>query len=95
MLYEVITEIQRLRRRMTSLEKRHRIHQDNIDLHLGLFDRITEMEAMELKRVSQQGDVGLDRLVQLAGIHVYAHDLQVGPQGGPVEVARAIRNNFV
>jgi hypothetical protein len=48
-----LREIQRLRRRMTSLEKRHRIHQDNIDLHLGLFDRITEMEAMELKRVTQ------------------------------------------
>jgi hypothetical protein len=49
-----LREIQRLRRRMASLEKRHRIHQDNIDLHLGLFDQITEMEAMELKRVSQQ-----------------------------------------
>ncbi|RMG14094.1 MAG: hypothetical protein D6731_10850 [Planctomycetota bacterium] len=49
-----LREIQRLRRRMNSLEKRHRIHQDNIDLHLGLFDRITEMEAMELKRVTQE-----------------------------------------
>jgi hypothetical protein len=48
-----LREIQRLRRRMNSLEKRHRIHQDNIDLHLGLFDRITEMEAMELKKVTQ------------------------------------------
>lgn len=48
-----LREIQRLRRRMTSLERRHKIHQDNIDLHLGLFDRITEMEAMELKRVTQ------------------------------------------
>lgn len=48
-----LREIKRLRRRMTSLEKRHRIHQDNIDLHLGLFDRITEMEAMELKQVTQ------------------------------------------
>ena len=38
---------------MDSLEKRHRIHQDNIDLHLGLFDRITEMQAMELKKVTQ------------------------------------------
>lgn len=49
----VLREIQRLRRRMDSLEKRHRIHQDNIDLHLGLFDRISEMQAMELKRVTQ------------------------------------------
>lgn len=49
-----LREIQRLRRRMDSLEKRHRIHQDNIDLHLGLFDRISEMQAMELKRVNQQ-----------------------------------------
>jgi hypothetical protein len=49
-----LREIQRLRRRMNSLEKRHRIHQDNIDLHLGLFDRITEMEAMELKKVTQE-----------------------------------------
>lgn len=48
-----LREIQRLRRRMDSLEKRHRIHQDNIDLHLGLFDRISEMQAMELKRVNQ------------------------------------------
>ncbi|MCO5165060.1 MAG: hypothetical protein M9894_01665 [Planctomycetes bacterium] len=48
-----LREIRRLRRRMDSLEKRHRIHQDNIDLHLGLFDRITEMQAMELKRVNQ------------------------------------------
>ena len=50
----VLREIKRLRRRMDSLEKRHRIHQDNIDLHLGLFDRISEMQAMELKKVSQQ-----------------------------------------
>jgi hypothetical protein len=49
----VLREIKRLRRRMDSLEKRHRIHQDNIDLHLGLFDRITEMQAMEMKKVSQ------------------------------------------
>ena len=49
----VLREIKRLQRRMNSLEKRHRIHQDNIDLHLGLFDRITEMEAMELKKVTQ------------------------------------------
>jgi ribonuclease E len=49
----VLREIKRLRRRMDSLEKRHRIHQDNIDLHLGLFDRISEMQAMELKKVSQ------------------------------------------
>lgn len=49
----VLREIKRLQRRMNSLEKRHRIHQDNIDLHLGLFDRITEMEAMELKQVTQ------------------------------------------
>lgn len=48
-----LREIRRLRRRMDSLEKRHRIHQDNIDLHLGLFDRITEMQAMELKKVNQ------------------------------------------
>ncbi|MBL4849141.1 MAG: hypothetical protein JKY65_26755 [Planctomycetes bacterium] len=48
-----LREIKRLRRRMDSLEKRHRIHQDNIDLHLGLFDRISEMQAMELKKVSQ------------------------------------------
>lgn len=48
-----LREIQRLRRRMDSLEKRHKIHQDNIDLHLGLFDRITEMQAMEMKRVTQ------------------------------------------
>ena len=54
-----LREIQRLRRRMTSLEKRHRIHQDNIDLHLGLFDRITEMEAMELKRVTQEKELGI------------------------------------
>ena len=50
----VLREIKRLRRRMDSLEKRHKIHQDNIDLHLGLFDRISEMQAMELKKVSQQ-----------------------------------------
>ncbi len=49
----VLREIKRLQRRMNSLEKRHRIHQDNIDLHLGLFDRITEMEAMEMKKVTQ------------------------------------------
>ena len=49
----VLREIKRLRRRMDSLEKRHRIHQDNIDLHLGLFDRISEMQAMELKKVNQ------------------------------------------
>jgi hypothetical protein len=49
----ILREIKRLRRRMDSLEKRHRIHQDNIDLHLGLFDRISEMQAMELKKVSQ------------------------------------------
>ena len=49
----VLREIKRLRARMGSFEKRHRIHQDNIDLHLGLFDRITEMEAMEMKRVTQ------------------------------------------
>ncbi|MGE0707143.1 MAG: hypothetical protein AB7N76_16990 [Planctomycetota bacterium] len=49
----ILREIKRLRRRMDSLEKRHRIHQDNIDLHLGLFDRITEMQAMEMKKVSQ------------------------------------------
>ena len=49
----ILREIKRLRRRMDSLEKRHRIHQDNIDLHLGLFDRITEMQAMEMKAVSQ------------------------------------------
>lgn len=48
-----LREIRRLRRRMDSLEKRHHIHQDNIDLHLGLFDRITEMQAMELKKVNQ------------------------------------------
>lgn len=48
-----LREIKRLRRRMDSLEKRHRIHQDNIDLHLGIFDRISEMQAMELKRVNQ------------------------------------------
>jgi hypothetical protein len=48
-----LREIKRLRRRMDSLEKRHRIHQDNIDLHLGLFDRISEMQAMEMKRVNQ------------------------------------------
>lgn len=50
----ILREIKRLRRRMDSLEKRHRIHQDNIDLHLGLFDRITEMQAMEMKKVNQQ-----------------------------------------
>jgi len=49
----ILREIKRLRRRMDSLEKRHRIHQDNIDLHLGLFDRITEMQAMEMKAVNQ------------------------------------------
>jgi hypothetical protein len=49
----ILREIKRLRRRMDSLERRHRIHQDNIDLHLGLFDRITEMQAMELKKVTQ------------------------------------------
>lgn len=49
-----LREIKRLRRRMDSLERRHKIHQDNIDLHLGLFDRITEMQAMELKKVNQQ-----------------------------------------
>jgi len=48
-----LREIKRLRRRMNSLEKRHRIHQDNIDLHLGIFDRITEMEAIEMKKISQ------------------------------------------
>lgn len=50
----ILREIKRLRRRMDSLEKRHRIHQDNIDLHMGLFDRITEMQAMEMKAVSQK-----------------------------------------
>lgn len=50
----ILREVKRLRRRMNSLEKRHRIHQDNIDLHLGLFDRISEMEAMELKKVTQK-----------------------------------------
>ena len=49
-----LREIKRLRRRMDSLERRHKIHQDNIDLHLGLFDRISEMQAMELKRVTQE-----------------------------------------
>lgn len=49
----ILREIKRLRRRMDSLEKRHRIHQDNIDLHMGLFDRITEMQAMEMKAVNQ------------------------------------------
>lgn len=49
----ILREIKRLRQRMNSLDKRHRIHQDNIDLHLGLFNRISEMEAMELKKVTQ------------------------------------------
>lgn len=48
-----LREIKRLRQRMDSLERRFKIHQDNVSLHLGLFDRITEMQAMEMKLVSQ------------------------------------------
>ncbi len=46
--------IKRLRTRMDSYQKRHKIHQENIDLHLALLDRIDEMEAMELKAVKQE-----------------------------------------
>jgi hypothetical protein len=46
--------IKRLRTRMDSYQKRHKIHQDNIDLHLSLLDKIDEMEAMELKAVKQE-----------------------------------------
>ncbi|MEZ0229967.1 MAG: hypothetical protein ACAI25_15190 [Planctomycetota bacterium] len=46
--------IKRLRTRMDSYQKRHKIHQENIDLHLSLLDRIDEMEAMELKAVKQE-----------------------------------------
>lgn len=46
--------IKRLRARMDSYQKRHKIHQENIDLHLALLDRIDEMEAMELKAVKQE-----------------------------------------
>ena len=44
--------IKRLRSRMDSYQKRHKIHDDNIDLHNTLLDKITEMEAMELKAVT-------------------------------------------
>jgi hypothetical protein len=46
--------VKRLRTRMDSYQKRHKIHQENIDLHLALLDRIDEMEAMELKAVKQE-----------------------------------------
>lgn len=46
--------IKRLRTRMESYQKRHKIHEDNIDLHLSLLDKIDEMEAMELKAVKQE-----------------------------------------
>lgn len=50
---QVLREIKRLRSRMESLDRRFRIHQDNVSLHMGLFDRITEMQAMEMKLVTQ------------------------------------------
>jgi hypothetical protein len=46
--------VKRLRARMDSYQKRHKIHQENIDLHLALLDRIDEMEAMELKAIKQE-----------------------------------------
>jgi hypothetical protein len=46
--------IKTLRTRMDSYQKRHKIYQQNIDLHLSLLDRIDEMEAMELKAVTQE-----------------------------------------
>jgi hypothetical protein len=46
--------IKRLRRRIESYEKRQKIHEDNIDLHQALMDKIDEMEAMELKAVRQE-----------------------------------------
>lgn len=48
-----LREIKRYRRRIDSLDRRHKIHQENIDLHLGLYDKIYEIRAMELKHVSQ------------------------------------------
>jgi hypothetical protein len=46
--------IKRLGRRIESYEKRQKIHEENVDLHQALMDRIDEMEAMELKAVKQE-----------------------------------------
>src|SRR5438552_46652 len=45
--------IKRLRLRMDSYQKRYKIHEDNVDLHQAILDKIDEMEAMELKAVKQ------------------------------------------
>lgn len=46
--------IKRLKQRADSYERRLKILQDNIDLHLAVLHRIDEMEAMEMKAIQRE-----------------------------------------
>ncbi len=78
----VLRTIERLRKQRDNFDARTGIFNGNINLHLNLIARIQEMEAMELRGVTEEEIDGILDDVQ-DELHEYRRDIQAGREGEP------------